>query len=104
MKPFITEAQLALFKYQAGGKYFNCPMSYIAQQEFVEFSRNNRTEDLIFYFSHFWNREIKKDIWEISFSDNSSLLIRKVFKNGKIIFQSKSTDSTDNSDFDVIFS
>ncbi|MDU4876024.1 MAG: DUF1132 family protein, partial [Neisseria subflava] len=53
MKPFITEAQLALFKYQAGGKYFNCPMSYIAQQEFVEFSRNNHTEDLIFYFSHF---------------------------------------------------
>ncbi|WP_185081708.1 DUF1132 family protein, partial [Neisseria meningitidis] len=34
-KPFITQAQLALYKYQPSSKYFGQSMAVIAQSEFV---------------------------------------------------------------------
>lgn len=85
---FITEAQLAIYKYQVSGKYYSYSMSYIARQEFIEFAKvSNAAEDVIECFSHFWNRKIAKNVWHISFSDNSSLLIRKVLKDEKINYE-----------------
>ncbi|WP_260392651.1 DUF1132 family protein, partial [Neisseria meningitidis] len=40
-KPFITQAQLALYKYQPSSKYFGQSMAVIAQSEFVEFAKIN---------------------------------------------------------------
>lgn len=102
---FITEAQLALYKYQAGGKYYQCPMSHIAQQEFIEFSKiSSDADDVIKCFSHFWNRRVISNVWEVLFSDNSSLLIRKILKDGKITYEFKGSDIPENFDFNSIFS
>lgn len=106
MKPFITEAQLALFKYQAGGKYFNCPMSYIAQQEFVEFSKINRSIkfNIIEYFDFFYHRKLNEEVWEIVFDDDSSLLIREYYKNDKKFFEFKVGNSDRIYNLSSIFS
>lgn len=37
MKPFITEEQLALYKYQRSSKYYGMPMSDILNFEFANF-------------------------------------------------------------------
>ncbi|WP_185291190.1 DUF1132 family protein, partial [Neisseria meningitidis] len=81
-KPFITQAQLALYKYQPSSKYFGQSMAVIAQSEFVEFAKINKSENVIDCFSFFWNRRIKHDIWLISFFYNSEMEIKESLKNG----------------------
>ncbi|WP_150540320.1 DUF1132 family protein [Neisseria meningitidis] len=86
-KPFITQAQLALYKYQPSSKYFGQSMAVIAQSEFVEFAKINKSENVIDCFSFFWNRRIKHDIWLISFSDNSEKVIKESLKDGHKIYK-----------------
>ncbi|HHK5604928.1 MULTISPECIES: DUF1132 family protein [Neisseria] len=94
---FITEAQLALYKYQAASRYFNQPMSLIARNEFIEFGKVSKSAvNVIECFSHFWNRKIDNDIWEFSFPDGSTILIKRVKEKDeeKYYFQCAS-DSVD---------
>lgn len=102
-KPFITQAQLALYKYQPSSKYFGQSMAVIAQSEFVEFAKINKSENVIDCFSFFWNRRIKHDIWLISFSDNSEMVIKKSLKDGHKIYKFEFCEIVDNCNFDDVF-
>ncbi|HFC8546322.1 TPA: DUF1132 family protein [Neisseria lactamica] len=102
-KPFITQAQLSLYKYQVGGKYFGHPMAGIAQSEFVEFAKINKIENVIECFSFFWNRRIRNDIWLISFPDNSEMVIKEFLKDGQKTYKFEFCEVIDNCDFDSVF-
>lgn len=79
---FITEAQLALYKYQANSRYFKESMSYIAKSEFFEFAKfSQKNLNVVDCFAHFWTRRLDSNSWEVSFSDGSILLIRFVKEN-----------------------
>ena len=75
MKPFITEAQLALFKYQAGGKYFGRTFAIIFAEEILEFSKKNKFI-IIEQIQWFLNRKISNDVWKLYFNDDSVLYIK----------------------------
>ncbi len=55
-KPFITQAQLALYKYQPSSEYFGQSMAFIAQKEFEEFVNNVKEYDILESFSYFLNK------------------------------------------------
>ena len=77
MKPFITEEQLALYKYQRGSKYYGMPMSNILHLEFVDFLNTQHLKrireyqgysdfrELLKFFEYFMHRKIENDTWEI---------------------------------------
>ncbi|QXN34334.1 DUF1132 family protein [Neisseria gonorrhoeae] len=82
-KPFITQAQLALYKYQPSSEYFGQSMAFIAQKEFEEFVNNVKEYDILESFSYFLNKRVAHNIWKIYFSDESVIFIRKSEENGK---------------------
>ncbi len=55
-KPFITQAQLALYKYQPSSEYFGQSMAFIAQKEFEEFVNNVKEYDILESFSYFFKK------------------------------------------------
>nr|WP_238137674.1 DUF1132 family protein [Neisseria meningitidis] len=65
-KPFITQAQLALYKYQPSSKYLAVD-ALIASKEFEEFVRNVKEYDVIECFSYFLNKRVTHNIWKIIF-------------------------------------
>ena len=71
MKPFITEEQLALYKYQRGSKYYGMPMSAILNYEFADFlgakhfKFKSDIRELLKFFEYFMHRKINDDKWEI---------------------------------------
>ena len=74
MKPFITEEQLALYKYQRGSKYYGMAMSNILHLELADFltsqhikpmKKNQNFRELIGFFEYFMHRKINDDTWEI---------------------------------------
>ena len=69
MKPFITEEQLALYKYQLGSKYYGMPMSNILHLEFADFlgAKHFKSDirELPKFFEYFMHRKINDDTWEI---------------------------------------
>lgn len=74
MKPFITEEQLALYKYQRGSKYYGMPMSnilhleladFLTSQHFKPMKKNQNFRELIGFFEYFMHRKINDDKWEI---------------------------------------
>ena len=75
MKPFITEEQLALYKYQRGSKYYGMPMSAILNFEFADFlgAKHFKSDvrELPKFFEYFMHRKINDDKWEIWCSDLS---------------------------------
>ncbi len=104
-KPFITQAQLALYKYQPSSKYFGQSMALIASKEFEEFVRNVKEYDVIECFSYFLNKRVTHNIWKIYFSDESNIFIRKSEENGKISHEFIYSEFSDsNTDFNVLFS
>lgn len=72
---FITEAQLALYKYQVESKYFGKTMADIFSAELLEYSRNNNFY-VIECISWFLNKKISSNVWKVYFSDESVALIR----------------------------
>ena len=104
-KPFITQAQLALYKYQPSSKYFGQSMAFIVQKEFEEFVKNVKEYDVIECFSYFLNKRVTHNIWKIYFSDESNIFIRKSEENGKISHEFIYSEFSDsNTDFNVLFS
>lgn len=76
MKMFITEQQLALYKYQPQSRYYNWDMASIVVEECKEFVRlTNYRDDIFLLLEHFLHKKIAKDIWEYHFMDNSILNI-----------------------------
>ncbi|KGJ31050.1 DUF1132 family protein [Neisseria mucosa] len=75
MKPFITEAELALFKYQLESKYFGRTFAIIFSEEILEFSKKNKFM-IIEQIQWFLNRKISNDVWKIYFNDDSVLYIK----------------------------
>ena len=69
MKPFITEEQLALYKYQRGSKYYGMPMSNILHLELADFlgAKHFKSDirELPKFFEYFMHRKINDDTWEI---------------------------------------
>lgn len=102
-KPFITQAQLALYKYQAGSKYYGQSMALIAQKEFEEFVNNVKEYDILESFSYFLNKRVAHNIWKIYFSDESVIFIRKSEENGKTVHEFVYQEYTDSSDFNSMF-
>lgn len=74
-KPFITQAQLALYKYQPSSKYFGKTMAYTFASEFLDYSKVNKfiINEAIQWFL---NRRISNNIWKIYFSDESVAYIK----------------------------
>ncbi|WP_448324125.1 DUF1132 family protein, partial [Streptomyces sp. DSM 41493] len=102
-KPFITQAQLALYKYQPSSKYFGQSMAFIAQKEFEEFVNNLKEYDILESFSYFLNKRVAHNIWKIYFSDESVIFIRKSEENGKTVHEFVYQEYTDSSDFNSMF-
>lgn len=72
---FITEAQLALYKYQAGGKYFGKTMANIFATELLHYAEIHKfkiNEEI----QWFLNRRISNDVWKIYFNDDSVAYIK----------------------------
>ncbi|HEZ3913769.1 TPA: DUF1132 family protein [Neisseria meningitidis] len=74
-KPFITQAQLALYKYQPSSKYYGKTMAYTFASELLNYSKVNK------FIIHeeiqcFLNRRISNNIWKIYFSDESVAYIK----------------------------
>ncbi len=80
---FITEQQLALYKYQPQSRYYNRPMSEIVYSEFNLFMKSiqYKHDDIINLFEYFLHKRINKTTWQYYFSDGSFLTI--VSKNEK---------------------
>lgn len=74
-KPFITQAQLALYKYQPSSKYFGKTMAYTFASELLDYSKVNK---FIIHEEIQWflNRRISNNIWKIYFSDESVAYIK----------------------------
>ncbi|QOG39022.1 DUF1132 family protein [Neisseria gonorrhoeae] len=102
-KPFITQAQLALYKYQPSSKYFGQSMAFIAQKEFEEFVKINKYENIIESFSYFLNKRVAHNIWKIYFSDESVIFIRKSENDGHKTYKFEFIKITDSSDFNSVF-
>lgn len=98
MKPFITEQQLALMKYQPNSKYFNETMASIAMNEFLSFLHglfeNKVTPlDTREYFNHFLHRQIDDKTWIYYFQDDSRLAMSMSFDNDETIYSMRPFDS-----------
>ena len=69
MKPFITEEQLALYKYQRSSKYYGMAMSNILHLELADFlgAKHFKSDirELPKFFEYFMHRKINDDTWEI---------------------------------------
>ncbi|WP_308075315.1 DUF1132 family protein [Neisseria polysaccharea] len=74
-KPFITQAQLAMYKYQPSSKYYGQSMAYIFASELLDYSKVNK---FIIHEAIQWflNRRISNNIWKIYFSDESVAYIK----------------------------
>ena len=74
-KPFITQAQLALYKYHPSSKYFGKTMSSTFASELLEYSKVNK---FIIHEAIQWflNIRISNNIWKIYFSDESVAYIK----------------------------
>ncbi|SUA20820.1 phage associated protein [Neisseria gonorrhoeae] len=81
-KPFITQAQLALYKYQPSSEYFGQSMAFIAQKEFEEFVNNVKEYDILESFSYFLNKRVAHNIWKIYFL-MSLLFYKKIRRERK---------------------
>lgn len=72
---FITEAQLALYKYQDGTEYFNKTMAEIFSVELLKYSKKQ-----YFYvvecISWFLNKKLSSNVWKIYFNDESVAIIK----------------------------
>lgn len=73
---FITEQQLALYKYQVNGKYFGKSMAEIAKAELLAYMYSVKANhNPIELLNHFWNRRIDKNVWCFQFPDESRIAI-----------------------------
>lgn len=86
MKTFITEQQLALYKYQPQSRYYNWSMANIVYAEwdcFMKQISNNIDVDIIGLFEHFLHKKIAEDTWQYYFFDGSILTIAKKYENNQ---------------------
>lgn len=74
MKTFITEQQLALYKYQPQSRYYNWTMASIVVEECREFVKlTNYNGDIFLLLEHFLHKKITPNNWQYHFMDNSIL-------------------------------
>lgn len=93
---FITEQQLALYKYQPQSRYYNWAMSDIVSSEYNDYMKqvNYYCDDVLALFVHFMHRKVYDDTWQYYFSDGSVLTIIELgSENGEKMYRFNSTYS-----------
>lgn len=84
---FITEEQIALYKYKDNSRYYAWSMAEIAVFQFDLIGGSASGFDIFKYLSSFYHRliDIENSIWEFRFSDGSFILV-KCYEDNKVIY------------------
>lgn len=75
---FITQQQLALYKYQPTSKYYQHLMAEIAKVELLAYMNSVKAQhNPIELLNHILNERVDDNVWCFHFRDNSKLFVKQ---------------------------